>query len=73
MKPGRQRSTPVRAALRVESPLAPRVRSGLAAMESPHKSLLAAAVRSSFADSLDLDTALEDLYPEENRWDYLLG
>ncbi len=31
------------------------------------------AVRSSFADSLDIDQGLKEGREQENRWDYLLG
>ncbi len=31
------------------------------------------AVRSSFADSLDIDEAFKEGREQENRWDYLLG
>ncbi len=38
-----------------------------------HRSYLAADIRESFADSLDLDKAMQEGHEQENRWDYLLG
>lgn len=69
----RARKTPVRNGLRERSPLQREVRDGLGALRRGDRGFLALDVRQSFADSLDLDSALRSQYPQENRWDYLLG
>ena len=69
----RNLKTPVRAALRVDSLLQRAVQDGLGAVISAHHGYFDDAVRSSFADSLDLDNALKKGREQENRWDYLLG
>lgn len=69
----RAKKTPVRRALKDDWSLQADVKNGLAAVESAHRGYLATGIRSAFADSLDLDTALQESYPGENRWDYLLG
>ena len=38
-----------------------------------HRTYFDEAVRSAFADSLDIDKAFEKGREQENRWDYLLG
>lgn len=63
----------MRLALNSESSLQAAVQDGLGAVKSAHRDRLADEVRSAFADSLDLDAALRQDHPEENRWDYLLG
>ncbi len=65
--------TPIRAALRPESRLQVAVRDGLGAVESGHRDYLEEKIRTQFADSLELDAAMADAYPQDNRWDYLLG
>jgi hypothetical protein len=45
----------------------------MAALETAHRDHFDPAIRSSFADSLDLDAALQADHEQENRWDYLLG
>lgn len=65
--------TPITSALQDGSLLEPLVRSGLGAVESAHRGCLAEEIRPSFADSLNLDAAMSGSYPQENRWDYLLG
>lgn len=65
--------TPIRRALRDDSTLHPLVSDGLAALAQAHRGLLDDAVKHHFADSLNLDAALESAHPTENRWDYLLG
>jgi len=65
--------TPVRAALRLDSPLRPRVKDGLGAVTNAHRIYFHETVRASFADSLDIDDALREGREQENRWDYLLG
>ncbi len=65
--------TPVRAALRSQSPLRAQVEDGLDGVEKAHRIYFDKTVRSSFADSLNLDVALARGHERENRWDYLLG
>lgn len=55
------------------SPLLEMVHDGLGALSKAHRGLLADELKSDFADSLDLDAALEAKHPQENRWDYLVG
>jgi hypothetical protein len=66
-------STPVRRALREDSPLQPRVVDGLGAVESTHRDCFDNGIRDQFADSLDADKAFAEGHENENRWDYLLG
>ncbi len=66
-------TTPVRAALIAGSPLQRAVKDGAQALERDHRRLIAEEIRASFADSIDLDKALQQGHEEENRWDYLLG
>jgi hypothetical protein len=47
------------------------VKKGMKAFLSSDVKLVAEAERSRIGDSLDLDTATRDEFPEENRWDYL--
>jgi len=49
------------------------VKNGLEAVKRSHRNYFAEAIRSAFADSLDLDQAMEVGHEQENRWDYLLG
>jgi hypothetical protein len=72
-KRGHAPQTPVRAALREDSQLRPSIKDGLGAVLNAHRSYFEEAVRSSFADSLDIDEALKVGREQENRWDYLLG
>ena len=65
--------TPVRHALREDSPLQPVVLDGLGAIKAAHRVYLESGIRASFADSLDLDEAMRESHEQENRWDYLLG
>ncbi|MEJ0004000.1 MAG: hypothetical protein WDN30_11170 [Pararobbsia sp.] len=65
--------TPVRLALVKDSALLPSVRDGLAAIETAHSRLFDDSIRSTFADSLDLDKAMQQGHEQENRRDYLLG
>jgi hypothetical protein len=70
----RSHKTPVRSALVDGCKLHDRTQDGLQALKGDHRSqLLQEEVRTAFADSLDLDEALRESFPEENRWDYLLG
>lgn len=66
-------STPTRKALVKASTLRAAVQDGLSAVEQAHHELIDAPVRNAFADSLDLDAALQQQRPQDNRWDYLLG
>jgi hypothetical protein len=66
-------STPVRRSLRSNSHLLPKVADGLGAVRSRDHRYFDEAIRSAFADSLDLDAALKAEHGQENRWDYLLG
>lgn len=68
-----QRTTPVRAAIRPGDPLLDAVCDGLGAVKSVDKDYLDAAIRRDFADSLELDAAIEAQHPDDHRWDYLLG
>jgi hypothetical protein len=63
----------VRRALREDSVLLESVRDGLGAVEAAHRKCFDNAIRSTFADSLDLDKAVKRGHDQENRWDYLLG
>lgn len=65
--------TPVRAALVEGSALEPRVADGLRAVKRAHKILIESGRARHFADSLDLDAATAALFPNDHRWDYLLG
>lgn len=67
------KKTPVRNALRKESPLLPLVADGLGALKNAHRDYFDAAIRQLFADSLDLDKAMQPGHEQANRWDYLLG
>lgn len=65
--------TPIRAALSPDSSLESSVEDGLGAVEKGHKNYIDAALRSDFADSLELDEAMRPGHEKEHRWDYLLG
>jgi len=65
--------TPIRDKLTAQSALHPLVKDGIQAVERAHRPLIDAALRSLFADSLDLDKALEQGNEQDHRWDYLLG
>lgn len=69
----RKAKTPIRAALSENSALTAKVRNGLGAIADAHKVHIEESIRTQFADSLDLDAALLESHPQENRWDYLLG
>jgi hypothetical protein len=66
-------TTPLRDALRRGSRLGLLVVDGLKALKTQDKQLIDEQIRSRFADSIDIDIAFIDLFPNENRWDYLLG
>lgn len=65
--------TPTRAMLLASSALQPSVASGLIAVEQKDRKYIDTKVRKAFNDSLNLDKAMQPQYPQENRWDYLLG
>lgn len=65
--------TPVRGALQEDSSLLPSVKDGIGAVESSHCDYFDTSIRTAFADSLDIDKALQQGREQENRWDYLLG
>ena len=67
------KKTPIRSSLKGDSALHEKVEDGIGAVESAHRSYLAVDIRGSFADSLDLDKAMQEDHEQENRWDYLLG
>jgi hypothetical protein len=67
------KATPVRSALTDDSALQSRVQDGLGAVPSSHRHHFADAVRTAFADSIDIDDALRIGREREHRWDYLLG
>lgn len=69
----RTTATPIRRALREESPLLANVQNGLGAVKPTHRDYFHTSVRAAFADSLDTDEALRITHEQENRWDYLLG
>ncbi len=69
----RKKSTPVREAIKDHSAILQFVQDGIGAVKRIHRRYLADDIRPKFGDSLDLDAALQQDHPEENRWDYLLG
>ncbi len=75
-KPGAsttEAATPIRGALIEGSSLSSLVLDGLGAVESAHRNYLDEKIRPLFADSLELDKAMEREHPNDHRWDYLLG
>ncbi len=72
MKSGRKK-TPVRSILESSSALQDEVMNGIGAVATADRHCLDEGIRTSFADSLDLDKALREGHECENRWDYLLG
>jgi hypothetical protein len=65
--------TPVRRALRDDSPLLVAVVDGFGAVAKKDHDCFEESIRSRFTDSLDLDKALKPGRDREHRWDYLLG
>jgi len=59
--------TPVRRALRADSPLLEAVADGLGAVKNVHRGYFNDAVRNAFVDSLDLDAALKAGHEQENQ------
>jgi len=70
---GRPVEGPVARGLRPESSLRPLVQNGLQALRDRDRNCIHQDIRRRFGDSLSLDDALERQYPNEPRWDYLLG
>ena len=68
-----QAKTLLRAALKNDSALQEHVKDGMGAIKHGHKNYFETAIRTSFADSLELDEAMLKGHENENRWDYLLG
>lgn len=66
-------ATPIRSVLRAESTLCKSVADGLDAMDGSHRDYIEQEIRTSFADSLEIDENLKEGHDQENRWDYLLG
>jgi hypothetical protein len=66
-------TTPIRLALLPSSALRTRVSDGLGALSKAHRQLIDKPLRSSFADSLEVDEALRKTAAREPQWDYLLG
>lgn len=69
----RKQPTPVRASLRDDSELRPQVQDGLQGLNTGDIDYLEGSLRQEFADSLNLDMALSGEFPNEPRWDYLVG
>lgn len=63
----------MRAALKSTSSLVHQVQDGLGGLANSHRNLIAQDVKTQIGDSLDLDAALQAAYPNDHRWDYLLG
>lgn len=68
----RRRQTPIRAALRADSALQPKIQDGIRALGT-RADVLHDGIKQDFGDSLNLDTALRASHPNAHRWDYLLG
>ncbi len=68
-----QAQTPLRAALTSNSALRSKVADGLAAVADSDRKFVSTDVRTHFADSLALDSAMESEHAQDHRWDYLLG
>lgn len=69
----RRSRTPIRSALVNGSTLHGQILDSLGAVKNGHRDYIDQSVRNVFADSLDLDAALQAVHPNDNRWDYLLG
>jgi hypothetical protein len=63
----------LRIALNDGSPLRKHLKGGMAAFAPAHHRLVADGERSRVGDSLDLDAATRDEFPEAHRWDYILS
>lgn len=69
----RASKTPLRHALHERSPLHASISDGMEAVSRAHRIYFDEPIRSTFADSLELDEALRVGHDQENRWDYLMG
>lgn len=63
----------LKTALHDSSTLQKHVKSGAGALAPGHVKLIAEAERSKIGDSLELDTAAKNEFPEANRWDYMMS
>lgn len=63
----------VKSSLLPESSLHPHVKNGLGALKAKDLQLILAAARNQVNDSLDLDSATVELFPNNHRWDYILS
>lgn len=69
----KKQPTPIRASLRDDSELRPQVRDGLRGVNPRDIDCLESSLHPDFADSLNLDEVLRGEFPNEPRWDYLVG
>ena len=67
------KATPIRAGLRKNSSLLGHVYDGIQALKKSHRGTIEGPVRDIVVDSIDLDSALQESYPNAPRWDYLVG
>lgn len=65
--------TLLRAALRPTSSLLAGVENGMGAFLARDRALIALKERPKIGDSLDLDAALREAFPNANRWDYVFS
>ena len=68
-----KRTFRLRVALRDTSSLRAHVKDGMGAFAEADRRSVAEAERSRIGDSLDLDAATRDEFPQANRWDYVLS
>lgn len=66
-------STPLRKAFCPQSNLILHVMDGIKALKSDDRQHISDAITQEFSDSIDIDSALQNAHPQQNRWDYLLG
>ena len=64
---------PVANGLDAGSSLQDSVCDGIQAVRNADRDSMDTNIRTDFVDSLDLDTALQEQFPDKPRWDYLLG
>lgn len=63
----------LKTALHDNSTLQKHLKIGAGALSAGHLKLIAEAERSKIGDSLDLDAATRNEFPEANRWDYMIS
>lgn len=63
----------LRVALQPASALLPAVVNGMGAFLARDRALIALGERQKIGDSLDLDAALRENFPDANRWDYVFS